>query len=250
MLAEGLADLKERTDVEQIYTDAGYGSPEVDTATRGCQVEQIQTAIRGRKRAPGRLRLDDFGWGTNAEARPQTVTCPHGQQVEVKAGRKTLCYQAAFAARSCESCPFSEQCPARRLKHKPERRLRFSQKDLDLALRRKRSAAARASGHKLRAAVEATVRAIKHQFGNGKLPVRGLPRMSMVVTESAAMTNLRRIHRYQMAQGAGGADKTVYKGTASAPQQSAVSFCASLWGQLWHGLRSLSRFRPALAYQS
>ena len=250
MLAEALADLKERTDVEQIYTDGGYNSPEVDAAMRGCQVEQIQTAIRGRKRAPGKLGLDDFGWGTNADAQPQTVTCPHGQQVAVQAGRNPLRYQAGFDAASCESCPFSEQCPARRLKHKPERRLRFSQKDLDLALRRKRSAEARASGRNLRAAVEATVRAIKHQFGNGKLPVRGLLRMSMMVTESAAMTNVRRIHCYQMAQRAGGADKAVYKGTARAPQQSAVSFCASLWGQLWHGLRSLSHLRPALAYQS
>ena len=250
MLAEALADLKERTDVEQIYTDGGYNSPEVDAAMRGCQVEQIQTAIRGRKRAPGKLGLDDFGWGTNADAQPQTVTCPHGQQVKVRAGRKTLRYQAEFDASSCESCPFSEQCPAYRLKHKLERRLRFSQKDLDLALRRKRSAEARASGHNLRAAVEATVRAIKQQFGNGKLPVRGLPRMSMMVTESAAMANVRRIHRYQMTQRAGGADKAIYKGTASAPQQSAVSFCASLWGQLWHGLRSLSHLRPALAHQS
>ena len=250
LLAEALPSLKERTDVEQIYTDGGYGSPEVDAAMRGCQVEQIQTAIRGRTRAPGRLGLDDFGWGTNADAQPQTFTCPHGQQVEVQAGRKTLRYQAGFDASSCESCPFSEQCPTRRLKHKSERRLRFSQKELDLALRRKRSAAARASGHNLRAAVEATVRAIKHQFGNGKLPVRGLPRMSMMVTESAAMANVRRITRYQMAQRAGGGEKVAPKGTASVPQQSAVSFCASLRNQLWHSLRSLSRFRPALAYQS
>jgi hypothetical protein len=49
--------------------------------------------------------------------------------------------------------------------------------------------------HNLRSAVEATVRSIKHPFGNGKLPVRGRPRMSMMLVASAAMTNIRRIWR-------------------------------------------------------
>ena len=46
MLMEALPDLKERTDVEQIYTDGGYGSPDLDEDMREAKVEQIQTAIR------------------------------------------------------------------------------------------------------------------------------------------------------------------------------------------------------------
>jgi hypothetical protein len=32
------------------------------------------------------------------------------------------------------------------------------------------------------------------------VPVRGNPRVSMVMTESAAMNNVRQIHRYQISQ--------------------------------------------------
>lgn len=54
----------------------------------------------------------------------------------------------------------------------------------------------RASGQNLRAAAESTMRSVKHPFRNGKLPVRGKPRVSMTVIASAAMTNIRRIHRH------------------------------------------------------
>jgi len=50
--------------------------------------------------------------------------------------------------------------------------LRFSQQGVDLALRRQRSAEARASGQNLRSAVEATVRSVKHPFDDGRVQVR------------------------------------------------------------------------------
>jgi hypothetical protein len=79
MLEEALPDLKERTDVKQIYTDGGYGSPDVDEAMREAGVEQIQTAIRGRKPAEEKLGLEDFDWETDGDGKPQEVICPHGQ---------------------------------------------------------------------------------------------------------------------------------------------------------------------------
>jgi len=72
----------------------------------------------------------------------------------------------------------------------------------------------------LRSAVEATVRSLKHPFGNGKLPVRGRPRMSMMMVASAAMTNIRRIWRGQ--------------------QDKAAKMLAenALWRRLWHSIRT------------
>jgi hypothetical protein len=61
---------------------------------------------------------------------------------------------------------------------------------------------AKASGRNLRSAVETTVRSLKHPFGNGKLPVRGKVRVSKMMIASAAMTNARRIWRYQTLQNA------------------------------------------------
>jgi len=250
MLAEALPSLKERTDVDQMHTDGGYNSPEVDVAMRENRVEQIQTAIRGRKPSEEKLGLDDFDWETNADGQPQTITCPHGQQVEVTVGRKDHRYRAAFEAPGCEDCPLFDPCPTQLLKCQPENVLRFSQQELDLALRRQRSAEARASKQNLRSAVEATVRAVKHPFGNGKVPVRGKPRVSMVVIGSAVMNNVRQIHRYLMSQsGADRVESAAQKGTRSAQEQPAVSLFAFLWTRFQARLRSVSLFQPTLAYQ-
>ena len=242
MLAEALPDLIERTDVNQVYTDGAYNSPAVDDIMREHQIEQIQTAIRGRKPPRDKLGLEDFTWKTNADGKPQTVTCPHGQHVPVTPGCKAHRFCATFQAPDCESCPGVEQCPTKRLKRKAERVLRFSQHQVDLALRRQRSARARASGHDLRAAVEATVRSVKHPFGNGKVPVRGKPRVSMAILGSALMSNLWRIHRYLVDRNQPStADEVAEKRTESVDQRPAFSFLSSAQAIL----RSIFRFRPA-----
>jgi hypothetical protein len=243
MLAETLPGLTNRMDVEQMDTDGGYNSPEVDTVMRENKVVQIQTAIRGRKPAAEKLGLDDFEWETNAEGQPQTVTCPHGQQVEVTPARKEFRYRAAFQTPTCEHCPLLAQCPPQTLKCKPENVLGFSQAELDLALRRQRSADARTRQQNLRPAVEATVRAIKHPFGNGKVPVRGQPRVSMVMIGSAAMNNVRQINRYLDRQ------NKARKGTSGNPQDPCTSLFGSLWLRLTAYLRLASSFDPILACQ-
>ncbi|MDQ7031058.1 MAG: transposase [Ardenticatenia bacterium] len=60
LLSEAVPALKERTGLETLYTDGGYGSPENDTWLEEEGVTLIQTAIRGRRRDPERLYLDDF----------------------------------------------------------------------------------------------------------------------------------------------------------------------------------------------
>jgi len=249
MLDEALPGLKERTDVEQMHTDGGYNSPKVDETMREQRVEQVQSAIRGRKPSEEKLGLDDFSWETDSDGQPQNVICPHEQSMAVEPGRKEDRYCASFDASDCETCPFCDQCPTDPLKRTSERALRFSQQEVDLALRRQRSADARASGQNLRAAVEATVRSVKHPFGNGKVPVRGKPRVSMAVIGSAAMSNVRRIHRYLVGQEeAERAEKRAQKGTESDQPLPAVSLFASFLFQLRNSLRKLGLFRLARAY--
>jgi len=249
MLTAALPSLKERTDVDEMNTDGGYNSPDVDDVMRTQQVTQIQTAIRGRKPSEEKLGLEDFEWQTNTtDGQPQSVTCPHGQQAEVTTGRKKGRYRAAFDISGCENCLLRDQCPTVPLKRRPESVLRFSQQDVDVALRRQRSADARASKQNLRAAVEATVRAVKHPFGNGKVPVRGKPRVSMTVIGSAVMNNVRQIHRHQRSQDeAGRTRKGKQKATESAQKQPVLSFVASLWAQLRACLRFVHPLRPTWA---
>lgn len=196
MLADRLPTLKKRTGVDEMHTDGGYNSPRVDQVMRQEQVEQVQTAIRGRQPDPHKLNLDDFAWDLDFEGRPKALIAPTGQRAEVEPGRQPDRYIARFTPLPEPSAPSASLSTS--TKPNPPPVLYFSQQQLELALRRQRSAQASAEGSNLRAAVEATVGALKRPFNNDKLPVRGQFRVSMILLGSALMVNLRRIHRYQM----------------------------------------------------
>jgi hypothetical protein len=198
LLAEALPDLKARTELEEMHTDGAYGSAENDVLLAEQQVTLHQTAIRGRKRREDKLYLDDFDIQTDEKGRPLTLTCPQGKQTAVMLSKRGKSWRAAFGAEVCGGCPLQEQCPS-----KPQKSgdfvLRFTDKDLRLAQRRQRMRRATKEERNLRAAVEATVRSVKHPFPAGKLPVRGLLRTACLVIGSAAVVNVRRLHRYRQA---------------------------------------------------
>jgi hypothetical protein len=242
MLDEVLPALKARLAVDQMWNDGGYNSPDVDESMRQERVEQIQTAIRGRQPGAERLGLADFDWETNADGVPQRVHCPHGQPGAISPGRKKGRYRVTFTAPDCADCPFRDHCPSKPLKRKATRVLRISQHQVDVAQRRRRSAHALTSGHNLRSAVEATVRSVKHPFRNGQVPVRGRPRVWMVLIGSAVMSNVRRIFRYQTDQSkAGKREKMVQKGTTRSSKRPITSSFVAFWDQV----RSVIRFQPA-----
>ena len=196
MLNEALPGLKKRTDLNEINVDGSYSSADVDDTLQELEVDLVQTAIRGAKPSSESLGLEDFQWEVKANGQPQKATCPQEVQVSVISGRTKDRFLAYFSTAVCHTCPFSDKCPTEPLKRRPKRVLRFSKQQVNVARRRQRTAQVRASGQNLRAAVEATVRSVKHPFRNGKVPVRGQPRASMVVMGSAAMSNVRRIWRH------------------------------------------------------
>jgi hypothetical protein len=201
MLNEAVPNLVERTDVDEAYTDGGYNGPETDETLNENNIEQIQTAMRGGKSADDRLSVSDFVFTRDDDGTPQSVRCPGGQQAAVVPARTPGRFTACFDADACAGCPLLEQCPTKPLKRNPQyRTLYINQQQVNVAHRRHNQRQAKASGQNLRSAVEATVRSLKHPFGNGKLPVRGRPRMSMMMVASAAMTNIRRIWRGQQGQ--------------------------------------------------
>lgn len=198
LLAEALPELKDRTELDTLYTDGGYGSPEIDEALAEEQVQMIQTAIRGRKPSPEKLHLSDFEIKQTDEGKPTQITCPQGQHVAVHPSNRRKSFVAHFELDVCQTCPFSEVCPAKPGKRDPRRHLRFTQSQSNVAQRRKRNQIHLEEGRNLRAAVEATVRQVKHPFPNGKLPVRGQFRVTCMVIGSAVMSNIRRIQRYKL----------------------------------------------------
>lgn len=199
LLVATLPELTQRTDLATLYTDGAYGGPQSDIALRAQQVTLIQTAIIGRKADPPRLHLDDFVITQDDQGQPQRITCPQGQTVTVTVGRTPQRFAAQFAPAICERCPLyaAGRCPPQPDNRRRSLQLTFSQADVEKSQRHRRSLAAHHPGINLRAAVEATIYALKRPFRGGKLPVRGLFRVTCLIIASAAMTNVRRIQRYQ-----------------------------------------------------
>lgn len=235
LLAEALPNLKDRTDLETLYTDGGYGGPKADPVLQEQKVTLVQTAIRGRQPDPEKLHLSDFEIKLNNEnGRPLQVTCPHGQCVP----SHTTCQQKGFVAHFdpavCQTCPFfeKEQCPARPGKRDQRFHLRFTQPEAHTSERRRRSQERKKEAGNLRSAVEATVRSVKHPFPAAKLPVRGLFRVACMVIGSAAVTNVRRIQRYLNAK--------------NKPEASATSAPSEQNGTQAEGLCAFWALIPAL----
>jgi len=196
LLVEALPDLKERTDLDTLYTDGGYGSSAVDQTLREAQIEQIQTAIRGRAPSTEKLNLADFEIKQAESGKPTQITCPEKQSVAVQQSNQKKGFVAHFEAEVCLTCSKFMKCPVQRGKRDLRFHLRFNQQQVNMSQRRKRSRAHQEEGRNLRAAIEATVRQVKHPFPSSKLPVRGRFRITCMVIGSALVSNVRRIQRY------------------------------------------------------
>jgi hypothetical protein len=201
LLQEALPDLKQRTCLETLITDGAYPSPTNDEDLRTQEVHLIQTGIRGTKPDPHRFNLTDFQFEQDPQGQPTCVTCPNGQSALITHGR-TSGWFARFPAEICSTCPFqlNQRCRARPQLRDPRYFIDFTLQEFRIAQRRKDYLAQKHNEHNLRAAVEATVRSLKHPFPAGKLPVRGRFRMTCMMTSSAMLVNVRRIWRYEIEQ--------------------------------------------------
>jgi hypothetical protein len=245
LLAEALPDLKKRTELDTIYTDGGHGGPDSDVVLQEQKVEHIQTAIRGRTPDPDKLHLADFAIKFNPDNQPVKVTCPNGQTEPAHSSSQKKAFVAHFNAEVCATCPLVDKCPAQPGKRDPRRHMRFTQAEAQASERRRRSHAQQKEGRNLRAAVEATMRSIKHPFQAGKLPVRGKFRITCMLIGSAAVSNVRRINRYLQAKLKKEMAQTVALGAEKRTRKRAVG---SFWTFLSTCLAALCGFgRPKMA---
>ena len=201
LLAEALPNLQERTDLNTLMTDGAFGGEASDAALEGQDVKLIQTAIRGPKPDSHQFHLSDFDIHFDQQGVPTDITCPYGQKVPITPARTTGLH-ARFDPEICSACPFhqEERCRAHPQKRDLRYLLAFTPKQVRAAQRRKDFLAHQDHGQNLRAAVEATVRSIKHPFRSGKLPVRGQFRVTCMLIASAIHVNVRRICRYRSDQ--------------------------------------------------
>jgi len=195
MLADEISSLVERTTVEKMFSDGNYGSPEVDALMSQHQIELHQSAIRGPQPRPAAFNLAACQLEFAPDQPPQlsAVTAPSGERIVVQSGRKDDRFILRFQQDPLAEA-YDPTAPPAPVTHY------LSQHQIDVAVRRQRAALLHQADTNPRAAVEATVYAIKRPFGNDKLPVRGRFRVGLAIIGSAAMVNLRRMHRFRTDQ--------------------------------------------------
>lgn len=238
LLAEAVPNLKERTDLDTVFSDGGYGGPQADVVLQEHNVTLIQTAHRGRSRDPERLYLDDFEIESDAQDIPQQVVCPAGERAAVRLSESGKTFHADFPLSACQACVSRQHCPVLERKRLGSMRLQFTTEELRRAQRFRQSRLHQAEGRNLRAAVEASIRSLKHPFPAGKLPVRGHFRVTCMVIGSAAVSNVRRLHRYLQASIKG---KQAKKGTAAGQdrlQERAAEAVSSFFSALQPAFRA------------
>ena len=246
MLVEAVPEIQERMPLTDLDIDGGYTGPDATQVATDCDVTLYPTAIRGAQPDPDKIGLDEFTWEYEDDV-PAQVTCPQGQMVPLRAGRKEGRYTAGFDKSQCDECPLREQCPAKPLKRRPVRVLRISRRQIEVAqLRQVCAATQRAGPPYLRPAVEATVRSIKHPF-RGQLPVRGQARVSMMVIASGFMVNLRRIWRYRQEKRAE-AKRQSRQEQQNVAQDSFLSRCRIAFHDLGRLLGRLVNRRQAMCW--
>ena len=111
LLTEALPGLKERSGVETMITDGGYGSTVSDAALQEQGVTLFQTAIRGLQPNPDKFHLANFDLREDEQGNPAGLTCPQGQTVSLTSTRSaSWCANSSLA----RSNPFIVQSPSLR----------------------------------------------------------------------------------------------------------------------------------------
>lgn len=184
-LHDRLDEIKEKTpEIAVLYTDGGYGSEENDTTLELMGIEQVQTAIRGRKSSVD-IEI------TKKEDGFYEVRCPY-QSGEIHVARKRM--KAVMRGSICATCPMSGSCPSQ--KRRSGRVIYFDDQDV---LRQKRQRNIRALPEELRNLrpnVEATMREFSRRTEAGKLKVRGLFKAELFAVMTAIGINFGRVYRY------------------------------------------------------
>ena len=198
LLAQSLTEQSERGhQVEKATVDGGYTGPTAEAVCDTHGVELHPSRVRGGKGKADKWGWDEYAWQLSDEGVPQQVGCPRGQLIVLEPGRKAGRWLARFEEETCGQCPFFQKQCRVKSRQRTGPTLLVTTRSIQVAQLRQRITAA---NNGVRAAVEATVRSVKHPFRAGKLPVRGQFRVSCLIIASAIHVNVRRICRYRAGQ--------------------------------------------------
>lgn len=170
---------------KDILADSLYGNDENTQRAQQQGVNLVSPTLMGASKSD-KLHLDAFLF--NGKGRIKQ--CPGGQPPLSQQVKKDIII-AKFKKDHCQICPKRDQCLVK--DQKKTTYIRYSSKDVRLALRRKYEKTSEfTQKYAFRAGVEATMSEYKRTTGVGKLRVRGLKPVSFCATMKALGVNILR----------------------------------------------------------
>ncbi len=193
VLVERLSEIKDSTDITDLYVDGGYYGEEVETKSQEQKVHMHYTDMTGKVPDPEKLPLTAFEIDEDFNVR----FCPENHPaLKSNLKKKSGIVSAHFPLEYCQQCPQKENCPVKFQKKSAV--LRVKKNAILAAYARERifCEPLRREATSKRAAAEGSISAIKRSQGAGKLKVRTHPKVQVVMGFKMIGRNIRQIFRF------------------------------------------------------
>jgi hypothetical protein len=185
ILNQRIGPIKKKTpDLEEIHTDGGYGSEEIDRTMEQENVLHVTTAVRGRE-----SQVQKTIEKSSEDSETYLVSCPF-QRVESTPTKKKN--KSVFEIQICNNCKLKDQCSI----YKQNGRFYFTREDYLKNRRNRNIDKIPLERRKIRPNVEATIREFTLRAPGNKLKVRGKFKASLFAFAVAIGVNFGRIYRY------------------------------------------------------
>ena len=200
ILADRLPQLKERTGLEELITDANYSGEKSEAACSVEKVKLIPTDIKGSQPSSEAISLAEFHFENNV-----IVSCPEGHaplaQIDKPEKNRHIVH---FAKGNCTDCSRAGDCLVNcRNKFNS---LLFTDRQVVVSQRRQQLGEEEYRKKcRLRPAVEGTISQFKRLMQNGKLRVRDFGKIQNSIILMAIGINFRRLWAYSLENSLAGA---------------------------------------------
>ncbi len=191
MVLERLPQIKENTELTDLYVDGGYYSEDVEMKSQEQNVTMHYTNMTGKAPDPEKIPLTEF----EIDAQFHVLSCPENH-LALKSKLKKDLVNAHFSLEYCQPCLRNENCPVKI--QKTSAVLRVQKKAILAAHARTRifCEPLRREATSKRAATEGSISAIKRSQGAGKLKVRTHPKAQVVMGFKMIGRNIRQVFRF------------------------------------------------------
>lgn len=195
MARERLPQIKENTDIDNLYVDGAYYGKEIIEQANELGINLHYTDMTGRKAPTDKLPTTCFKFNDEMEV----LSCPQGKKpLRSDYNPKTKISSSHFSHENCKDCPNFGICPVK--SQKKNRVLRISLKTIMADQTRKQitNKDIKRENTSYRAGIEGTNSALKRGEDMNKLNVRGLVKCYLVSAYKVIARNTKQFSRFAL----------------------------------------------------